>query len=179
MMLHIITGGSGSGKSAYAEDKIFALSGQASKAKRIYIATMYPFEEESHQRIKKHREMRKNKDFETMECFTGLKQLEVSKNSYVLLECMSNLIANEMFLDFGAKEETVKEVLEGIDLLLKSVKELVIVTNEIFSGSGFYSESTKDYLRCLGSINQQLVKKADNVVEVVYGIPVLLKGENL
>ncbi|RDU24540.1 bifunctional adenosylcobinamide kinase/adenosylcobinamide-phosphate guanylyltransferase [Anaerosacchariphilus polymeriproducens] len=178
-MLHIITGGSGSGKSVYAEDKILALSGQASKAKRIYIATMYPVDEESHQRIEKHRRMRENKNFETIECFTNLKQLEVPNDSYVLLECMSNLAANEMYLDFGAKEDTVKAVLEGIDLLLRNVKELVIVTNEIFSDSGIYFEATKYYLSCLGNINQELSRKAENVVEVVYGIPVILKGGSL
>ena len=46
-MITLITGGSGSGKSAYAEQKVVEFG----DFNRIYIATMYPFDEESHQRI--------------------------------------------------------------------------------------------------------------------------------
>ena len=63
-MFHVITGGSGSGKSAYAEEKILELG----QAPRIYIATMYPFDQESHLRIARHRKMRAEKEFETVEC---------------------------------------------------------------------------------------------------------------
>ena len=46
-MLTLVTGGSGSGKSAFAEDRVLSFG----EAKRIYIATMHPFDEESHKRI--------------------------------------------------------------------------------------------------------------------------------
>ena len=65
-MLHLITGGSGSGKSAYAEQCILDFGALP----RIYIATMYPFDEESHRRIARHREMRREKQFSTVECFS-------------------------------------------------------------------------------------------------------------
>ena len=58
-MFHLITGGSGSGKSAYAESCIVGFDGE----KRIYIATMYPFDAESHEGIRRHRDMRKEKKF--------------------------------------------------------------------------------------------------------------------
>ena len=45
-MMTVVTGGSGSGKSAFAEDKIVSFG----PAKRIYIATMHPYDEESHKR---------------------------------------------------------------------------------------------------------------------------------
>ena len=41
-MLVLVTGGSGSGKSAYAEEKILSFG----QGKRIYIATMFPFDKE-------------------------------------------------------------------------------------------------------------------------------------
>ena len=94
-MMILITGGSGSGKSAYAEQKILEFGA----LNRIYIATMYPFDEESHRRIKRHRNMRAEKQFSTIECYTGLKTLTIPEHSCVLLECMSNLTANEMFQD--------------------------------------------------------------------------------
>ena len=53
-MMILVTGGSGSGKSAFAEDCIVAFG----NARRIYIATMYPFDEESRKRVKRHQAMR-------------------------------------------------------------------------------------------------------------------------
>ena len=70
---YVVTGGSGSGKSAYAESVITGFG----DFERIYIATMYPFDEESHARIRRHRKMRAKKNFQTLECYTGLKKLKV------------------------------------------------------------------------------------------------------
>ena len=96
-MMTVVTGGSGSGKSAFAEDKIVSFG----PAKRIYIATMHPYDEESHKRVARHRKMRAGKGFETVECYTGLKNLDFPENAVVLLECMSNLAANEMLRKKG------------------------------------------------------------------------------
>ncbi len=65
-MMVVVTGGSGSGKSAFAEDTILSFGEKS----RFYIATMYPFDEESHKRIARHRAMRAKKNFETVECYT-------------------------------------------------------------------------------------------------------------
>ena len=127
-MITLVTGGSGSGKSAYAEEVLTGFG----NFPRIYIATMYPFDEESKKRIKRHRKMRAEKNFNTIECYTGLRNLELPEGCCVLLECMSNLVANEMFQEDGAKDDTVPEILEGISEIEKQAKELVIVTNEIF-----------------------------------------------
>ena len=74
-MLTLVTGGSGSGKSAFAEDKVLSYG----EAERIYIATMHPFDGESHKRIERHRKMRAGKGFETVECYTGLKKVVLPK----------------------------------------------------------------------------------------------------
>ncbi len=171
-MLVLITGGSGSGKSAYAEERVLGFG----KARRIYIATMFPFDEESLKRIDRHRAMRRDKGFETVECYTDLLSAEIPEDSVVLLECMSNLVANEMFQDNGAKENTVDAVLQGVKTLLSKARQVVIVTNEIFSDAVSYEEETKEYQKNLGKINQALAVLADEVVEVVYGIPVYGKG---
>lgn len=47
-MMILVTGGSGSGKSAFAEDCVVSFG----KTDRIYIATMYPFDEESRKRVR-------------------------------------------------------------------------------------------------------------------------------
>ena len=171
-MIVLVTGGSGSGKSAFAEDKVLSFG----EARRIYIATMYPFDMESKKRVSRHRNMRAGKGFETVECYTNLKELLLPKDSVVLLECMSNLAANEMFQKDGAKESTVEEILEGVREIAGYVRHLVIVTNEIFSEAALYEGETETYRKYLGEINRRIGEMADQVYEVVYGIPLCVKG---
>ena len=93
----------------------------------------------------------------------------------VLLECMSNLAANEIFEEKGAGEKTVEAVLEGIKKLSSQVRHLVIVTNEIFSDGMVYDKETENYQRLLGRINAYLAEISDVCYEVVYGIPLRIK----
>lgn len=172
-MFLVITGGSGSGKSAYAEQCVLDFG----PAERIYIATMYPFDEECDRRIRRHREMRRQKQFSTLECYTGLKTADIPEDSVVLLECMSNLTANEMYQEGGAGEQAVEEILAGIRYLLGRVRHLVVVTNEIFSDGIDYDSETMRYQSYLGQINSEMGHMADRVTEVVYGIPITVKGE--
>ena len=141
-MLVVVTGGSGSGKSAFAEETVLSLG----EARRIYIATMQAFDEESHRRIRRHRHMRAGKGFETIERYTELDELLIPK------------------------------VTEGVKNLLSQAKHVVIVTNEIFSDGILYEEESEQYKKELGQINQKLAEMAEEVVEVVYGIPVWHKG---
>lgn len=172
-MMILVTGGSGSGKSAFAEDCVVSFG----ETPRIYIATMYPFDEESKKRVLRHQKMRQGKGFETIECYTGLANVKVPENSTILLECMSNLVANEMFQKDGAGKNTVEAVLSGVRRLKEQAENLVIVTNEIFSEAAAYQGDTEVYQEYLGNINQQLGILADQVVEVVYGIPVYHKNK--
>ena len=103
-MLTLIVGGSASGKSAFAEN--YAMEAGEN---RIYIATMQPMDNECLARIEKHRGMRAQKNFQTVECYTGLKQVRVPKDSVVLLECMSNLTANEIYAPEGVGEDRCSE----------------------------------------------------------------------
>ena len=167
-MMTVVTGGSGSGKSAFAEDKIVSFG----PAKRIYIATMHPYDEESHKRVARHRKMRAGKGFETIECYTGLKNLDFPENAVVLLECMSNLVANEMYDPSGAGENAEESILAGIHKLQKASDDLVVVTNEVFSDSMTDNPEMEEYLKLLGKLNLRMGERADLVTEVVYGIPV-------
>ena len=171
-MLELVTGGSGSGKSAYAESRICEYNRQAPKP-LFYIATMYPYGEETEKKIERHRILRKGKGFETLEWYTGLKQhLEEGslKGADVLLECMSNLVANEMYMESGAGCHADQAILEGIQELNQQCSNLVIVTNEVFSESVPDSPEMKEYKRILGKINREIAIMADQVTEVIYGI---------
>ncbi|MCC8137500.1 MAG: bifunctional adenosylcobinamide kinase/adenosylcobinamide-phosphate guanylyltransferase [Clostridiales bacterium] len=179
--LHLITGGSGSGKSSYAESCVMAASA-SDCFRRIYIATMIPYGEEGRQRVERHRQLRAQKTFETVECYTGLEQLNLFMclqtdpgQTILLLECMSNLVANEIFEPNGAGEDTVNAILRGVRVLRQQAKHLVIVTNEVFSDGMIYDADTMRYLSYLGAVNQALAEQAETVTEVVYGIPLALK----
>lgn len=73
-MLHVVTGGSGSGKSEYAE-KLIA---ESALHRLIYVATMMVWDDEGRKRVRRHREMRSGKGFITIEHYTGLSSLELS-----------------------------------------------------------------------------------------------------
>ena len=177
-MIHLITGGSGSGKSEYAENWLVEQQKDESENDRIYIATMQPFGEEAKKRIKRHRKMREEKGFMTIECYTDLHRVMIPKKAAVLLECMSNLVANELYTDDGELCEdrfVIEKIVKGIKHLEAQTDCLAIVTNEVTADDGSYSEETKAYQSVLGKINQELARISDMVTEVVYGMPVEVK----
>lgn len=73
-MLVVVTGGSGSGKSAFAEETVLSFG----EARRLYIATMQAFDEESHRRIRRHRVSVQEKDRDSR-AYTGLNELVLPK----------------------------------------------------------------------------------------------------
>lgn len=187
-MIHLVTGGSASGKSAYAES--LAVDGGAGV--RYYVATMRPWGEEGRQRVEMHRDMRREKQFVTVECYRDLEDLSLpgpvcrSKgpdsesmlpDCTVLLECLSNLVANEQFETGGSDEEICARIEKGIRHLQKQAGNLIIVTNEVFSDSCRYEPETVRYISLMGQINASLAAMADRVTEVVFGIPVPIKRE--
>lgn len=193
-MIILITGGSGSGKSAYAEEYITKISKDYPK---YYIATMQVFDKEGQAKIERHRRMRSGKGFRTIEQPTVVEEalkkivfLEQEKTSEVLgrkewpeiertalLECISNLAANEMFShgEPGDSDTVTEKIIQGVEQLSKGLKHLVIVTNNVFEDGIIYDETTMEYIRAMGSINEKLAEMADKVIEVVVGIPVIVK----
>lgn len=174
-MLCLVTGGSASGKSAWAEGLCMKLA----KGKKLYIATMQPYGEEGERRIRRHHRLRAGKRFETLECYTGLETVRIGRYSCILLECMSNLTANEMFAPEGRKDRAAEKILEGVRHLQTFTDHLVIVTNEVFSDGIVYPEETMNYQQELARINRELAAMADVFTEIVCGIPVMVKGETV
>ena len=176
-MLALIIGGSGSGKSQYAEDYICSLSGDKEK---YYIATMKIYDDEMEKKVERHRNMRKNKGFITIEQPQNIGDAILkmkSDNNNALLECMSNLVANEMFCDNEFKDDSIADIIvNDIIKLYSKMDNLVIVTNNIHEDGMEYDIETKNYMRTLGIINNKLASYADTVIEVVVGIPVVYKG---
>ena len=167
-MIVLVTGGSGSGKSTWAEKLVASLPNE----NRVYIATMQVYDAESVKRVERHRAQRADKGFRTIECEKDLASADIADGSIVLLEDLVNLMANEMF-DGG----DVSRIVPALSELAKKSSHLVMVTNDIFSDGIEYAESTQEYIRQLAQINNDAAQMADCVVEVVYSIPVCVKGE--
>lgn len=179
-MIALIIGGSASGKSEFAENFTLDISplAQAEGDDVLYIATMKPFDDESLKRIARHREQRKHKGFETKEVYTDLLNAFSQPHTYcaVLLECMSNLLANEMYSEYPPSSSCCDKILSGVDKLAQCSSNTIIVSNEVFCDGDSYSEETLLYIKQLGDINRRLAQKADIVVEVICGIPIYHKG---
>ena len=167
-MFLLVTGGSGSGKSEYAEGRVLKFG----PGQRIYAATMMCFDQESRKRVARHRAMRQGKGFETEERYLDLagwrpERRREGEPLTVLLECMSNLTANEIFDPRGSGREAAAQIKAGIDRLLGSCDNLVVVTNEVFSDGIFYGEETENYRNVLGQVNSYMAFLADEVTVVV------------
>lgn len=200
-MITLIIGGSGSGKSAYAEDYVLAA---ATDLPKYYIATMQVYDAEGERKVERHRRLRAGKGFVTIEQPTdiGKAGIKIAGNAWneqekgdihevdgmdapneekqggvALLECMSNLVANEMFSgeQMPETDAVVHRVTEEIEALAKQLTHLVIVSNNVFEDGIAYDASTLRYIEVLGRINTRLADLADHVVEVVVGIPVTVK----
>ena len=155
-MIVLVIGGSASGKSAYAETRLL----QMQAAKKC--------------------NMRKDKGFLTIEKQRDIAEVVLEDADAWLLECVSNLVANEMFdaRGFQAADVVIKKIVGEMDALMKKGKHGVIVTNNIFEDGVEYDDAMQQYLHALGQINQALAQQADEVIEVVAGIPVVVKKKD-
>jgi len=171
-MLTLVTGGAASGKSAYAE----SLIRHQPSDKRIYIATMQVSDEESRQRVWRHRQRRAGLGFQTIECHNNLKSIELLPNAAVLVEDLGNLLAGEMFGEGGAGDEAVSAILAGLDRICALSAGVVVVGNDIFADTAELSWDSQRYLSALAALNKALAKRAIAVFEVVCGIAICHKG---
>ena len=177
-MMALVTGGASCGKSAVAEGLCMALGG-----KPVYLAAMRPFGEEGARRVAKHRSMRAGKGFTTIECYEGLDCALRDggiDGATVLLECLGNVVANEMFAGDGAAgaretRSVLDGVMSGIEEIAIRSEHLVIVGNEVGSDGCTYQRETASYQRLLGDLSRCLAGRCSLVVECCSGIPVVIR----
>lgn len=171
-MMTLIIGGAGSGKSGYAEQLL-----QNSRGPRYYLATMQVWDEECRLRVARHRKMRAGKGFCTVEVPLHLEKVTLPGAGSVLLEDLSNLLANERYDPQGAGNAAAETVYRGICALYARSSHLILVGNEIFCGGDDYDAETMRFLKELAALHRRLAAGADNLCEVVAGIPFYHKGK--
>lgn len=190
-MVVFITGGNDNGKSEYAEDLVIKLSpgGRSAGYTRIYLATMGARDEESLKRIKKHIFRRKDMEYITIEKSFDVGSIDITNiditnidtskadtgKRILLIEDIPNLLAGEMFKGTSFYPDVADKITADIMKLISACEHTVIVTNEVFSDGIIYDEYTTTYLREFGTINRRLARYSDKVVELVCGIPCIVK----
>ena len=177
MRLWLVYGGSGSGKSAWAEKALLAQA----KGRAVYLAAMEnDGGPEAAARVARHRAMREQhgreagREFLTIERPVDAGGAAVEPGDSVLLEDLGNLLANEIWSPDGAGALRAEErVFSGVLALLERAELLVVVSCDVFAGGVEYDAGTMAYIRSLASLHRRLAGLACQTVEVVCGIPVI------
>ena len=175
--LILVTGGSGSGKSAWAERTLLAQA----KGRAVYLAAMEnDGTPEAAARVARHRAMRARHgreaglDFLTVERPVDVGGAAVGAGDSVLLEDLGNLLANEIWSPNGVGPGRAEEwIFSGIRALLERVELLVVVSCDVFADGAEYDEGTMAYIRGLAGLHRRLAAMACQTVEVVCGIPII------
>ena len=165
--LILIAGANDSGKSLYGEQLAAGFDGP-----KFYIATMIPQTEENHLRIEKHRQQRAGMGFQTLELPYMVSDASVTENGVVLLEDVSNLLANAVF----EKKRDMECVFRDICALRDRCRCVIAVTISGLCAEGFDGGTTA-YINALNELNQKLYDHADAAITMRDRMPHTEKGD--
>jgi adenosylcobinamide kinase/adenosylcobinamide-phosphate guanylyltransferase len=177
----LITGGSRSGKSTYAQTFAESVSGI-----RTYIATCPCIDEEMEKRIRKHREARQASSWQTIEETKDLAgALQRAKESKVIMvDCLTLWINNLMYeaelQGKGITEEDIAMLCRGLIEVCDDLPGTVIfVTNEVGMGIIPENPASRLYRDLAGRCNQIIAGRADAVTFLISGLPLNIKGDKI
>lgn len=175
-MRTLITGGARSGKSRYA------LELAARYARPAFIATAEPFDGEMRARIERHREERGPRWSvveEPVDLAAALKRLPAG-TEIAVVECLTSWLGNLIHRHGDAVASREPGGIEEVAAFLASLDRppcpLVVVTNEV--GLGIVPENAlaRAFADLAGRLNQAVAARAERVVLMVSGLPLVLKG---
>lgn len=176
----LVTGGSRSGKSEFAERYVLHFS-----PKCDYIATAEVLDEEMAYRVKLHQERRNGGRWFNYEAPYHAEEVFASlgnESQAVLFDCLTIYMANLMYgknTPQGDFKTKCAYVLEEIDKLIEAAKKcgklVVFVTNEVGGGIVPDNAMAREYSDLSGWVNQKVAAAADNVFYCVAGQAVDMK----
>jgi adenosylcobinamide kinase/adenosylcobinamide-phosphate guanylyltransferase len=173
----LITGGSRSGKSEYAQRLAEALVGR-----RVYVATCPPLDEEMRDRIRRHQQARARSDWHTIEETIDLVGAlgDAANYDVVLVDCLTLWVNNLMFQAEQEHKEMTEETIsshthELIAACHRFSSTTVFVTNEVGMGIVPGDPVSRRFRELAGRCNQVMAAAAHEVTLVVSGLPLHLK----
>jgi adenosylcobinamide kinase/adenosylcobinamide-phosphate guanylyltransferase len=170
-----VIGGCRSGKSRFALDTADSIS----KEEKIFIATCVPHDAEMQRRVDRHQKERGH-SWKTVETPVHLPQAiaACSRRAKVLLvDCLTLWISNLM-LDIEDDELINERITELIQSFNSANCPLVLVSNEVGTGVVPENRLARRFRDLVGAANQAVAARADRVVWMVAGIPVIIKGNS-
>jgi len=177
MELILITGGARAGKSRYAQARAVELGGDDVS----FIATATASDDEMRARIERHRADRPAR----WECIEAPAQIGAAiaecRHETILLDCVTMLAANALLRAHArsgaeAEDAVAAEVHDIVNTLTVRSGTLLAVTNEVGLSVHPPTALGRWYQDALGRANQRLAASAAEVVLVVSGLPLVLKG---
>jgi adenosylcobinamide kinase/adenosylcobinamide-phosphate guanylyltransferase len=170
-----ISGGCKNGKSYHAQILAKKMQQEQTQQQHLplyYLATMIPCDNEDLQRIRRHQREREGWGFETFEVSKNI--LSVPKfcniNGVFLLDSVTSLLANEMFTEKDATVETTYEKLSyELVMLTGLLKNIIFVSDFIYSDACFYDTSTEIFRKGLAFIDRKLAGTCETVLEMSCG----------
>ena len=173
----LVTGGARSGKSGFAQKLAEELSGP-----RAFVATCPPIDDEIRERIRRHREARRGRGWETVEETVDLAGLLCRALEYnvLLVDCLTLWINNLMYRAEQAGEQIGEEEIETrCSEVLHAASgrpgTVIFVTNEVGMGIVPERPGVRLYRDLVGRCNQVMGRSAGRVVLMVSGIPMEIK----
>jgi adenosylcobinamide kinase/adenosylcobinamide-phosphate guanylyltransferase len=165
--LTLVLGGARSGKSRHAECLITACP-----PPWVYVATAEPLDAEMRARIAEHR-ARRGADWRIIEAPRDLAgALEKhSAGGAVLVDCLTLWLSNLMLADADIEADTAR--LEAA--LAGMAGSVVLVSNEVGLGIVPDNALARRFRDAQGRLNQRMAARADRVVLMVAGLPLVVK----
>jgi adenosylcobinamide kinase/adenosylcobinamide-phosphate guanylyltransferase len=168
-----VIGGCRSGKSTYALRTAAKIPG----GRKIFIATCVPQDDEMRQRVAKHQKAR-SQSWTTVEEPLHLPEA-ILKNSrkadVILVDCLTLWVSN-LLMETADEKKIEEKISLMIDALEKAACPLVLVSNEVGTGIVPENQLARQFRDITGWLNQAVAKSARQVVWMVAGIPVTVKG---
>jgi adenosylcobinamide kinase / adenosylcobinamide-phosphate guanylyltransferase len=163
--LTLVLGGARSGKSRYAEELITALP-----APWIYLATAQAHDAEMAERIAAHR-ARRGGGWRTIEEPHEIASHLAGDEGPILVDCLTLWLSNRM-LSAAAMDADAA----ALDAALATrLRPAILVSNEVGLGIVPDNELARRFRDLQGRLNQRLAARADRVVFMVAGLPVMVK----
>ncbi|MCX5699090.1 MAG: bifunctional adenosylcobinamide kinase/adenosylcobinamide-phosphate guanylyltransferase [Candidatus Omnitrophica bacterium] len=168
----LILGGARSGKSSYA------LSLAKRYKKVAFIATCQGLDKEMRQRIELHKETRP-KHWETFEEPRELTKLLVKMgNSFdcIVIDCLTLLVSN-LILSANSQKQIIDKVQESLLILNKKKARIILVSNEVGLGLVPANKLGRKFRDIAGKVNQIVASRVNEVLFIVAGLPLNIKGK--